>query len=250
MNPSHMRPVAIVTGGSRGIGRRIVERLHADGHAVLFTHSSSDAEAAALQAALDPSARSCRALRLDVTAADAAPRLFDAAEALGPVAALINNAGVTGQLGPIEALDDACLERILAVNLAAPVRLCREAALRWRGRDARSDIVNISSVAARTGSPGEYVAYAASKAALEALTVGLARELAPQRIHVNAVAPGTIDTTIHARAGEPGRAARVAARIPMQRPGQPEEVAAAVAWLLSAQASYGTGSVLAVTGGL
>lgn len=203
-----------------------------------------------LQAALDPSARSCRALRLDVTAADAAPRLFDAAEALGPVAALVNNAGVTGRLGPIEALDDADLERILAVNLAAPVRLCREAARRWRGRQARSDIVNISSVAARTGSPGEYVAYAASKAALEALTVGLARELAPHRIHVNAVAPGTIDTTIHARAGEPGRAARVAARIPMQRPGQPEEVAAAVTWLLSAQASYVTGSVLAVTGGL
>lgn len=197
MSPSHTLPVAIVTGGSHGIGRCIVERLHAGGHAVLFTHSSPDAEAAALQAALDPSARSCRALRLDVTAADAAPRLFDAAEALGPVAALVNNAGVTGRLGPIEALDDADLERILAVNLAAPVRLCREAARRWRGRQARSDIVNISSVAARTGSPGEYVAYAASKAALEALTVGLARELAPHRIHVNAVAPGTIDTTIH-----------------------------------------------------
>jgi len=97
MSPSHTRPVAIVTGGSHGIGRCIVERLHAGGHAVLFTHSSPDAEAAALQAALDPSARSCRALRLDVTAADAAPRLFDAAEALGPVAALVNNAGVTGR---------------------------------------------------------------------------------------------------------------------------------------------------------
>ncbi len=242
--------VAVVTGGSRGIGRCIVERLHADGYAVLFTHSASDAEAAALADRLDQPARPCRALRQDVAAADAAARIFDAAGSIGHVAALVNNAGVTGTLGPVEALDDADLERVLAVNLLAPVRLCREAARRWAGRTTRSDIVNISSVAARTGSPGEYVAYAAAKAGLETLTRGLARELAPHHIHVNAVSPGTIDTTIHARAGEPGRAARVAARIPMRRPGQPEEIANAVAWLLSGQASYVTGSVLEVTGGL
>jgi len=117
-------------------------------------------------------------------------------------------------------------------------------------RLAPSHIVNITSVAARTGSPGEYVAYAATKAALDALTVGLVRELAPQRIHVNAVSPGTIDTTIHARAGEPDRPARVAQRIPMQRPGQPEEIANAVAWLVSPEASYITATILEATGGL
>src|SRR5690606_32094424 len=149
------------------------------------------------------------------------PGLRLPAEALGHVAVLVNNAGVTGRLGPIDALADDALRRVVDTNLVAPVRLCREAARRWQGRDAPSHIVNITSVAARTGSPGEYVAYAATKAALDALTVGLARELAPQRIHVNAVSPGTIDTTIHARAGEPDRAARVAERIPMRRPGQP-----------------------------
>jgi len=250
MNPNQQRPVVIVTGGSRGIGRSIVQRLHADGYAVLFTHSSSDDDAASLVASLDPERRTCRALRQEVTAMDAAPLLFEAAEAMGQVTALVNNAGVTGPLGPIQALQDADLDRIVAVNLLAPVRLCREAARRWRGRESRSSIVNISSIAARTGSPGEYVAYAATKAAIETLTVGLARELAADRIHVNAVAPGTIDTTIHARAGEPGRAARVAARIPLQRPGQPEEIADAVAWLLSDRATYVTGSVVAVTGGL
>lgn len=117
-------------------------------------------------------------------------------------------------------------------------------------RLAPSHIVNITSVAARTGSPGEYVAYAATKAALNTLTVGLARELAPHRIHVNAVSPGTIDTTIHARAGQPDRAARVAERVPMKRPGHPDEIANAVAWLVSGEASYVTGSVIEVTGGL
>lgn len=247
--PEQAPRVAIVTGGSRGIGRAIVERLHRDGYAILFTHSSSDGEAAVLRSALAGGGPPCAALRIDVADAEAPARIFDAAQSLGRVTALVNNAGVTGAIGSIRLLDDATLSRVVATNLVAPARLCREAALRWSDGTPRA-IVNISSIAARTGSPGEYVAYAATKAAIDTLTRGLARELAPAAIRVNAVSPGTIDTSIHARAGEPGRAWRVAQRVPLGRPGQPEEIAAAVAWLLSDEASYATGSVLEVTGGL
>ncbi|MGJ4730744.1 SDR family NAD(P)-dependent oxidoreductase [Luteimonas sp. SDU101] len=249
MNAAREQPVAIVTGGSRGIGRSIVERLHRGGYAVLFTHSASEAEAQALRQSLDRDGHACRPLRIDIARADAAALIFDAADTLGGATVLVNNAGITGAIGPIQALEDATLERLVAVNLLAPVRLCREAARRWTDGAPRS-IVNIGSIAARTGSPGEYVAYAATKAALETFTRGLARELAPAGIRVNAVSPGTVDTTIHARAGEPDRAARVARRVPLGRPGQPGEIAAAVAWLLSGEASYATGSVLEVTGGL
>ena len=242
--------IVIVTGGTRGIGRCIVERLHADGYGILFTHSNSDHDAQTLEAALDHAYAPCRGIRIDVSANEAPVRIFDMAESLGFVTGLVNNAGITGRLGPIEALAEDDLDRIMAVNLVAPIRLCREAARRWRGRKERSTIINISSVAARTGSPNEYVAYAASKGALETLSVGLARELAPGNIHVNAVSPGTIDTTIHARAGEPGRAQRVAERIPLKRPGRPEEIADAVSWLMSDGASYVTGTVINVAGGL
>ncbi|MHC5348368.1 SDR family NAD(P)-dependent oxidoreductase [Pseudomonas sp. A46] len=249
MTPS---PIVIVTGGSRGIGRCIVERLQHDGFGVLFTHSSSDAEARELETALANGGPVVRALRADVADTGSAKRVFDAAEALGEVIGLVNNAGITGRLGPITQLDDAQLDQVLAVNLAGPIRLCREAARRWSGRDnaGHARIINISSVAARTGSPNEYVAYAATKAGLETLSIGLARELAPAGILVSAVSPGTVDTGIHARAGEPGRAQRVAARIPLGRPGQPEEIANAVAWLMSPEATYVTGTVINVAGGL
>jgi NAD(P)-dependent dehydrogenase (short-subunit alcohol dehydrogenase family) len=253
MNGTNSPPagsIVIVTGGTRGIGRHIVKRLHGDGYGILFTHSNSDRDAQSLEEELDVTALPCRGLRVDVSSSDAPEQIFDKAESLGLVTGLVNNAGVTGRLGRLGDLTDSDLGRVIAVNLAAPIRLCREAAIRWAGREYRSTIINISSVAARTGSPNEYVAYAATKAALETFTVGLARELASDGIYVNAVAPGTIDTTIHARAGEPGRAQRVAERIPLKRPGQPEEVAEAVAWLLSGKASYITGSILGVTGGL
>ncbi|GAA2869372.1 SDR family oxidoreductase [Streptosporangium fragile] len=244
------RPIVIVTGGTRGIGRSTVERLYADGFGVVFTHSSSDDDARALETALGGPGAPVHGVRADVTGQDAPQRLFDLAESFGEVTGLVNNAGVTGRIGPFTDLTDADLRRVVDVNLVAPVRLCREAARRWAGRAPGAAIVNVSSVAARTGSPHEYVAYAATKAAIETLTIGLARELAPGGIRVNAVSPGTVDTTIHARAGEPGRARRVAARIPWGRPGMPEEIAEAVSWLMSDKASYVTGAVLDVTGGL
>lgn len=250
--PQSDRPVVIVTGGSRGIGRSIVERLSRDGHAVMFTHSASDADAVEVEASCRAANQLVWSVRLDVTADDAPRRLFDLAESHGPVVALVNNAGVTGRLGPLTELADDDLRRVTDVNLIAPTRLCREAARRWRDKpdQRRRDIVNISSIAGRTGSPGEYVAYAATKAAINALTVGLAKELASSGTHVNAVCPGTTNTTIHARAGEPDRPRRVSAAIPLGRPAEPVEIAAAVSWLLSADASYTTGTILDVTGGL
>lgn len=247
--PPHPRPIAAITGGSRGIGRSIVERLHADGYGVLFTHSASDDEAHDLESSLHSADAPCRALRIDVASDDAPAQIFDAAESLGLVTSLINNAGITSPIGELRNLTDTDLNHVLAVNLRAPVRLCREAARRWSGRGKPATIINISSIAARTGSPNEYVVYAATKAALETLSVGLAKELAAHAIRVNAVSPGIIDTTFHARAGEPGRAHRLAERIPLKRPGTPEEIAEAVAWLASDKASYVTGTVLSVSGG-
>lgn len=242
--------VIIVTGGTRGIGKCIVERLHQDGYAILFTHSNSDGPAGDLVRALDRPDRPCLGLKADANVGNIEKAIFDEAESLGRVVGLVNNAGITGRISKLAALDDQALANIIAINLVAPIRLCREAALRWAGRSARSSIVNISSVAARTGSPNEYVAYAATKAALETLSIGLAKELAPDNIYVNAVSPGTVDTTIHALAGEPGRAQRVAKNIPLGRPGQPEEIADAVAWLLSDKSTYVTGTVINVAGGL
>lgn len=180
-------------------------------------------------------------------------RLFETAgRELGPIAALVNNAAVTGGFARVEDLDAATVERMLAVNITGTILCSREAVRRMSTRrgGAGGAIVNISSIAARLGSAGEWVPYAASKAAVNTFTVGLAREVATEGIRVNAVAPGLVETGLHAAYGQPDRLERLSLKIAMQRPGQPEEIAEGVLWLLSPAASYVTGSILEIGGGL
>ena len=188
----------------------------------------------------------------DVADPAVAPRCFDACEraAALPVSDLVNNAGITGRHGAFADLAIDVLRRTLDVNVLGTMTFAQEAVRRWRSAKIGGRMVNLSSGAATLGSPGEYVHYAASKAAIDAFTLGLGKELAADGIRVNAVAPGTIYTDIHAAGGAPDRPARVVGRVPMQRIGEPHEIAAAVAWLLSDEASYVTGTVLRVAGGL
>jgi NAD(P)-dependent dehydrogenase (short-subunit alcohol dehydrogenase family) len=179
-------------------------------------------------------------------------RLFEIAEReLGPIRALVNNAAVTGTFARVEKVDAAALAHMLAVNVSGTILCSREAVRRMSTKRGGSGgaIVNISSIAARTGSAGEWVHYAASKGAVNTFTIGLARELAAEGIRVNAVAPGLVDTQLHAANGEPGRLARLSPSIPMQRAATPDEIAQGVLWLLSDAASYTTGSILEIGGG-
>ncbi|RSS79152.1 SDR family NAD(P)-dependent oxidoreductase [Streptomyces sp. WAC06614] len=245
------RPVTIVTGGSRGIGAATCVRLAADGHDLVLGYlsdrSAAQATADAVRAAA-PQAR-CVTVPCDTSQERDVERLFDTARAaLGPVTGLVNNAGVTGPLGRLAEARTENLRRVVEVNLLGYLLCCRRAARDMAGSGGGA-IVNVSSAAATLGSPDEYVHYAATKAATDALTVGLAKELGPDGIRVNAVAPGVIETDMHAAMGDPDRPAKAAAVTPLRRPGQPQEIAAAIAWLLSPEASYATGAVLRVAGG-
>lgn len=236
----------LVTGGSRGIGAAIVRGAAAQGWAVTFTYRNSLAEAEALAAELAGDGVRVRALAADRPPAEQ----YAAAEAgLGPVTALVNNAGITGPLGAFADSEEEAERRIFDVNVHQVFGFCRAAVRAWLDAGTAGSIVNIGSTAAGTGSPGEYLAYAASKAAVETFTRGLAKELGPAGIRAVVVAPGTTNTGIHAAAGDPGRPARVAARIPLGRPAEPEEVAAAVLWMLAPEAAYITGTVITVAGG-
>ncbi|MFE3137881.1 SDR family NAD(P)-dependent oxidoreductase [Streptomyces scopuliridis] len=243
------RPVTIVTGGSRGIGAATCVRLAAGGHDLALGYVSNDAAAEETAAAVRATGARCVTVRVDTSEEADVERLFDTAAAeLGPVTGLVNNAGVTGPLGKLADARTADLRRVIEVNLLGYLLCCRRAARDMAARGSGA-IVNISSAAATLGGPGDYVHYAATKAATDALTVGLSKELGPDGIRVNAVAPGLINTEMHAAMGDPDRPARAAPGIPLGRPGEPAEIAAAVAWLLSDDASYTTGTVLRVSGG-
>ncbi len=237
----------IVTGGGRGIGAAIARRAARDGWAVCVNYRSDAAAAAAVAAEIAGTGGQAIAVAGDTSVEDDIRTLFDRAEvAFGPVRGLVNNAGITGRNGPLAELETDTLRRVVDVNLIGPILCAREAVRRFRAAGTKGVIVNLSSGAAQSGSPGEYVHYAATKGAVESFTLGLGRELAAEGIRVNAVSPGMIRTEIH----EPGRLDRVTARIPAGRPGEPEDVAEAVAWMLSDAARYTTATVLKVAGGL
>jgi glucose 1-dehydrogenase len=240
------RPLTVVTGGTRGIGAATALRLAADGHDLVLGFAGDVAAAEKTAARVREAGAACRVVQVDVADADQVDALFDAAAEQGPVTGLVNNAGATLHSAPLADTPVDVVRRVVEVNLTGAILVARRAA---QVLGEGGSIVNVSSAAATLGSPGEYVHYAAAKAGVETLTKGLAVELAPRGIRVNAVAPGIIRTDIHAAAGDPDRVERVAPSVPMGRAGEPDEVAEAIAWLMGPASSYTTGSVIRVAGG-
>jgi NAD(P)-dependent dehydrogenase (short-subunit alcohol dehydrogenase family) len=252
VSTSSSRKVLLVTGGSRGIGAATARLAAEQGYAVCISYLSNASAAAEVVNSLMARGATAVAFRADVAVEQDVIRLFQQVDStLGHLTALVNNAGILEPQARVEDLDSERIGRVFATNVVGSFICAREAVRRMSTRHGGSGgaIVNVSSRAARLGSPGEYVDYAASKAAVETLTIGLAREVAAEGIRVNAVAPGIIYTDIHARGGEPARVDRLKETIPMQRGGSAEEVARAVLWLLSDEASYTTGSTIDVAGG-
>jgi NAD(P)-dependent dehydrogenase (short-subunit alcohol dehydrogenase family) len=247
-----MRKTALISGGSRGIGAATAVACAQAGFDVAVVYRErADVAARVVTHCVDMGAGAI-AVQADVSVeADVVRAFHEAAEQLGPLAALVNNAGIVAPQSRVEDLDMARVERMMQVNVVGAFLCAREAVRRMSTRHgaAGGSIVNISSRAAVLGSAGEYVDYAASKAAVDTMTVGLAHEVAAEGIRVNAVRPGIIDTEIHASGGQPDRAHRLRDRVPLGRPGRAEEVAAAIVWLLSDQATYVTGALLDVSGG-
>jgi NAD(P)-dependent dehydrogenase (short-subunit alcohol dehydrogenase family) len=242
----------IVTGASRGIGAAIARLAAARGFLVAVNYATAEPEArSVVDGIISSGGRAC-AVQADVAREEDIIRLFETAERqLGPIKALVNNAGITGGFSRVESVTAITLEQVMAVNVTGAILCAREAVRRMSSKHGGSGraIVNISSRAAKIGSANEWVHYAASKGAIDSFTIGLAREVATEGIRVNAVAPGHIETGLHAASGDPERLKRVTPGIPMQRPGTAEEIAEAVLWLLSPAASYVTGTILEAGGG-
>jgi NAD(P)-dependent dehydrogenase (short-subunit alcohol dehydrogenase family) len=247
-----MDQVLIITGGSRGIGAATARLAAQRGYFVGVNFVRNEAAAAAVVRDIEASGGRAVAIRADVAVEADVVRMFDTVDrSLGRVTGLVNNAGTLERQMRVDTMDAARLTRVLATNVTGSFLCAREAVRRMSTKHggAGGAIVNVSSGASRLGSPGEYVDYAASKGAIDTLTIGLAREVADEGIRVNAVRPGFIYTDIHASGGEPARVDRVKAFVPMQRGGTADEVARAILWLLSDEASYTTGAFLDVTGG-
>ncbi len=242
----------IVTGASRGIGAAIASLVGANGFPVAVNFRTDEAAAGQVVRHIESMGGRAIAIRGDVSREEEILRLFETTEReLGKIGGLVNNAGVTGGFTRVEALHADAIAQVLAVNVAGTMLCSREAVRRMSVSHGGTggSIVNISSLSARTGGAGEWVHYAESKGAIDSFTIGLAREVANDGIRVNAVAPGLIDTPLHAANGAPDRVNRMGPSIPMKRFGTPLEVAQGVLWLLSSAASYTTGTILEIGGG-
>jgi NAD(P)-dependent dehydrogenase (short-subunit alcohol dehydrogenase family) len=241
----------VVTGGGRGIGAATAKLAARQGYAVCVNYLRNRDTAEGVVRAIEMHGGKARAVAGNVAREADVIRMFDEAASLGRITALINNAGILEPQARLDEMEAARFERVFAINITGAFLCAREAVRRMSTLHGGKGgaIVNVSSMAARLGSPGEYVDYAASKGAIDSLTIGLAREVAGEGIRVNAVRPGVIYTEIHASGGEPGRVERVKQAVPMKRGGQPEEVARAILWLASDEASYSTGTFIDVSGG-
>lgn len=248
-----MTKVALITGASRGIGAATARLAAKAGYAVCVNYTRDSQSAESVVAECQQYGVSCIAVAADVSNASQVVKLFSECDArLGPVSLLINNAGITGSATRLEALSQEVLQRTFEVNVYGSIYCAQQAISRMSTQQGGQGgvIINLSSVAADLGSPGEYVHYAASKGAIESLTRGLAKELGPEGIRVNALQAGTTETAIHTTGGNPDHPAQVAAASPLGRVGQPEDMAEAILWLASAGASYASGSILRLAGGL
>jgi NAD(P)-dependent dehydrogenase (short-subunit alcohol dehydrogenase family) len=247
-----MSEVMLITGASRGIGAATARLAGKSGYAVCVNYLSNREQAEQVVKDIEDSGGKALAVQANIADANDIERLFHVCDLeLGSLSVLVNNAGILEKQMRVEDMDASRLERVLAANVTGAFLCAREAVRRMSTKNGGTGgaIINVSSMAAKRGGPNEYVDYAASKGAIDSMTVGLAQEVAKEGIRVNAVRPGVIYTDIHASGGEPERVDRVGPSTPMGRGGKPEEVAEAILWLASDQASYSTGTFIDVSGG-